>query len=133
MARAIFEIDGHVFEAELNDELAPRTVAVVKALAPFGGGMRHAIWSGPLLLVDVEEVSTCPVEDPITYLARGTIVAHPGHREVGIAYAETQFKEPTGPVYVTKVGRIVSNLDALEPIGRDAIAKGLRDFRMRLV
>jgi len=132
MTRAMFEIDGHEFEAELNDVLAPRTVAVVKALAPLCGGMRHAIWSGPLLLADVEEVATCPFEDPVTYLTRGTIVAHPVHKEIGIAYAETQFKEPTGPVYVTRVGRIVSNLDALEPIGKDAIAKGLRRFTIRL-
>jgi hypothetical protein len=125
------ELDGVAYEAELYDSAAPQTCKVLTRLSPLKAKAYHAMWSGQVLIVDVPALAGLPFENKTTYLSRGSIIVHPEHKELCIACNETQFKEPTGPVYVTKVGQI-SNANGLTQICARAQRAGMRDILVRI-
>lgn len=75
------------------------------------------MWSGPLCLLNEQDLDGAPLENDTTFLAPGDVIYHPVHHEIGFAYAPTQFREPVGSVYVSFIGRIDDGLAHLVEIG----------------
>ena len=99
------------------DEQAPMACAAVRTRLPLRGEIVHAMWSGPLCLLNEQNLDDVPLENPTTFLAAGDVIYHPVHHEIGFAYAPTQFREPIGSVYVSFIGRIAGDLSGLAEIG----------------
>lgn len=112
------ELAGHRFAATLFANLAPLACQALVARLPLEGPAIHAMWSGPLYLLNGVDLGDLPVENATTYLGPGDLVYHPRHKEIGVAYEPTQFKEPVGPVYVTLLGQLAGDLGALVEVGR---------------
>jgi len=100
---------------------------------PFEGEAVHAMWSGPLILCHVDDAHELEVENATTFLAVGDVVYHPSHFEIGIAYETTQFREPIGPVYVSKIGTIRDGLAGIVDIGRHLQRTGAKRLRFERV
>ena len=115
----VLEFEGLVLGLALFDERAPTACAAVKNKLPLCGEIVHAMWSGPLCLLNEQNLDDAPLENPTTFLAPGDVIYHPIHHEIGLAYAPTQFREPIGSVYVSFIGRITGDLTGLVEIGRN--------------
>jgi hypothetical protein len=111
-------LDGLVLIAELFEEAAPRSTQALLRQLPMEGQAVHAMWSGPLYIVEEVSLNDAPLENPVTFLSVGDLVYHPRHKEIAIAYGPTQFREPSGSVYVTYLGRVTGDLERLAEIGR---------------
>ena len=113
------ELDGLSLSVTLFDAEAPETCAAVRKRLPLSGEIVHAMWSGPLCLVNDQNLDDAPLENPTTFLAPGDVIYHPVHHEIGFTYAPTQFREPVGSVYVSFIGRITDDLAGLIEIGQN--------------
>jgi hypothetical protein len=117
------DLDGHALTLELYDAKAPKACAVMRERLPLEGEIVHAMWSGPLCLVN-DLNRDVPLENPTKFLAPGDVIYHPVHHEIGFAYGTTQFREPTGSVYVSFIGRIADDLTPLVAIGENLQRSG---------
>jgi hypothetical protein len=129
-ASLVVELDGNVFEATLLDELAPITCRAVRAMRPIRGDVYHAMWSGPICLMNFD-LSGAPLENATTFLSPGDLLYHPVHKEIGIAYGATQFREPTGAAYTTLIGRLRGDLAPLVETGSRLQRIGARPLLIR--
>jgi hypothetical protein len=110
----------------LFDEAAPRACAALRKRLPLRGEIVHAMWSGPLCLVNGVSLDGAPLENATSLLSLGDVVYHPVHHEIGFAYAATQFREPVGSTYVTMLGRLDGDLAALVEVGSNLQRSGAR-------
>jgi hypothetical protein len=129
VTRVSLAIDGIGLDLVLKVEPESATATALRAALPLAGEVIHAMWSGPVCLFGFD-LGPLPLENPISFLAPGDVVYHPTHHEIGFAYAPTQFREPIGSVYVTSLGRLEGDLDALARLGRRLQRIGARPIRM---
>jgi len=125
------ELDSHPMHLVLFDDAAPRTCEVLRQRLPLQGDIVHAMWSGPLCLLNEQYLDESPLENPVTFLAPGDVIYHPVHHEIGFTYGTTQFREPIGSVYVTLIGRIDDDLSTLERVGKNLQTTGAQPIVLR--
>lgn len=123
-------IADHVFAIEAPAARAPKTIELLRGVLPLRVEAIHAMWSGPLILVHIPGVSEIAVENPITFLKAGDVVYHPAHFELGIAYDTTQFREPVGSVYVSRIGQVSAGLDPIVALGKRLQRLGAQAFQI---
>jgi hypothetical protein len=126
-------LDSLVLIAELFEEAAPQSTRSLLSQLPLEGQAMHAMWSGPLCIVEQVNLSDAPLENPVTFLGVGDLVYYPRHNEIAIAYGATQFREPTGSVYVTYLGRARGDLERLGDIGRRLQHTGAKRLVLKVV
>lgn len=124
-------LDNLVLTAELFGDLAPLSTRSLLRQLPLEGEAIHAMWSGPLCLVEHVNLDDAPLENPVTLLGVGDLIYHPRHKEIGIAYGVSQFREPTGSAYVTHLGRVAGDLARLAEIGRRLQYTGAKRLALR--
>lgn len=120
------ELDGHLMRLALFDEAAPRACAALRARLPLRGEIVHAMWSGPLCLINDQRLDDAPLENHTVFLAPGDAIYHPIHHEIGLAYEATQFREPIGSAYVSLIGRILDDLEPLVRVGQHLQRSGAK-------
>lgn len=108
----------HAFPVELFDNLAPATCAVIRASLPLRHTLINARWSGPMGIIRKLPFPELPLENPLGFVQCGDLIYHSPHRDAGLVYGVTQFREQTGSVYVTGFGRVLERLDELNALGR---------------
>lgn len=128
MSKIIVELDGKSFETELFDHLAPRACEALRAALPLKGTVIHAMWSGPLCLMLDINLAGAALENAVSFLSLGDLVYHPVHKEIGVAYDATQFREPIGDAYVTYLGRLQGDLSHIRQVGSRLQHTGARPF-----
>lgn len=124
--RISLEVGGQRLRLELFDAAAPLACAALRKRLPLRGDIVHAMWSGPVCLINDVTLDDAPLENPVSLLAVGDVIYHPLHHEIGFAYATAQFREPSGPSYVTMLGRLVGNIEPLIAAGRNLQRSGAR-------
>lgn len=119
MKTIAIELDGVVVRAVLYEERAPVTVAELWDCLPFEDRVTHAKWSGSMFHTNTElpidlDAARLPfgLENPVGFQAPGDIVYLPAIRELAIAYGDARFSWVTGPMLVSGLGRIESDLTA---------------------
>ncbi len=122
MSAVSVRIGGARFDVEF-DRRAMRTAAALVQRLPIEDTIIHARWSGPIYLLRKTDLGV-PLENPTAFVEAGDIVYHPTHFDVGVAYGATQFIEMTGPVNVTRLGRLVGDLQRLAALGESLPAHG---------
>jgi hypothetical protein len=125
----VIKLDGKPFEATLLSDLAPLTCRALRAVRPIRGEIYHAMWSGPICLLNFD-LGALSLENAATFFSPGDVLYHPIHKEIGIAYAATQFREPTGAAYTTLIGRLRGDLSGLIDIGSRLQRTGARSIEI---
>ena len=125
----VLKLDGKVFEATFCTDLAPVTCRARRAVRPIRGEIYHAMWSGPICLMNFD-LGALSLENAATFFSPGDVLYHPIHKEIGIAYGATQFREPTGAAYTTLIGRLRGDLSALIEIGSRLQRTGARSIEI---
>lgn len=114
--------------ADLFIDAAPKTCRALLAALPMQSQVIHAMWSGHMILATGIDLGISDLENEVSILVPGDLVYHPRHKEIAIAYGEAQFREPTGPVYVSRVGQLEGNLSALFELGSRVQLEGAKKF-----
>ena len=123
-------LDDLELEAVLLVDAAPTTCRALLAALPIESRVIHAMWSGHLIIATPIDLNLTRVENEVTIPVPGDLLYHQRHREIAIAYGEAQFREPIGPVYVARLGRLEGDLDALAKLGERVQLEGAKAFRL---
>ena len=117
MKRVEIELNGVKVHAVLYEEKAPMTVRALWNSLPFEDKVTHAKWSEQMFHTNTElpiKIDTSQwglgVENPVGFQAPGDIVYLPIAKEIAIAYGDARFSWVIGPMYVSALGRIESDL-----------------------
>lgn len=123
---------GIVFEAELEEEAAPRTVAAVRRLLPLRSKLIQARWSGESGWIPYGDLEVgVGTENATSYPAPGQLLLYPG------GYSETEILFPYGATcFASKLGQlagnhfctIVSGGGQLKELGRRILWEGAQDI-----
>ena len=88
-------VGGTRFEARLEEELAPATVAAFRKLLPLDSRVIHARWSGEATWIPFGELDVgIGAENATSYPAPGELLLYPGgvsETEILFPYGPTQF------------------------------------------
>lgn len=118
------------FEADLFVDEAPETCRALLAALPIESRVIHAMWSGHLIIATPIDLRLSKVENEVSIPVPGDLLYHQRHKEIAIAYGEAQFREPVGPVYVTRFGRLRGDLRALAQLASKVQFEGAKTFRL---
>lgn len=119
MGRRIqFEVDGIQAFGEVHDDVSPKTAEAFWQSLPIETALIPAKWSGQACYFHpsgatgaMKEVTE--LENPVTSIYPGTVVARPRGSEALIAYGPSEYRWGIGTDYVTRVARVTENRAAL--------------------
>lgn len=141
-------IAGEVLELDLLSKWSPQTCAALLALGSLDLSLQQSIWCGPALTGELSEGSLLEIdklEQPVISLYPGTICMRPvegrnatydpmvwakppihyeSSVEFTLAYGYGEFRNATGPSYVTPVAMIRGFDSSLAHRVRDAGSRG---------
>ena len=126
-----------VFNARLEREHAPATVAALLRLLPLSGSLLQARWSGeaawmPLGSLDVGVGAENETQRP----SPGQILLHPAgisETEILIPYGETVFASKAGPLRGNHVMTIMEGGAQLPELGRRVAWEGAQPIRLEVL
>src|SRR6476660_8525224 len=99
------------FVAQLEEELAPATVAAFRRLLPLESRIIHARWSGESCWIPFGELDVgIGPENATAYPAPGELLLYPGgfsETEILFPYGPTQFASKAGVLAGNRVATIV--------------------------
>lgn len=114
MKRVEIDVDGIVAQAELLDELAPRTTEAFWDALPITTRLTHTIWSGRASAFTVERLrSVTGLEHGVCSIYPGTLIARPDTGEVLFSYGAAEYRSVLGVEYGTRIARLVTNQAAM--------------------
>ncbi|MDR7481275.1 MAG: DUF3830 family protein [Armatimonadota bacterium] len=115
MRRIEVVLDDVTATAELLERDAPRTVERLWQLLPIHDRTIHVRWSGAAWRTEKNyPLQIGELENPVTWLEPGDIAYYDDPRyglyKVAVCYGRSQWRDEKGELYVTRLGRIVDNL-----------------------
>ena len=117
-----------VFDARLEDELAPKTVAAFKAAMPFESQVVHVRWSGEGVWVPLGERNFgVGYENHTSYPAPGQMILYPGgisETEILLAYGGVHFACKMGQLAGNHFLTLTGGLENLHALGTKALWEG---------
>lgn len=122
------------FAARLEDEAAPRTVAVLRSLLPLESELVQARWSGESAWVPLGwelELDLGP-ENATSYPSAGELLLYPGgvsEVEILFPYGATCFASKMGQLAGNHVATIVEGGDRLPELGEAVLRQGAQPIR----
>ena len=130
-------IAGESFDTELQENLAPRSCALLERLLPYRGKLIHAQWSGQACWSPLSGIwpagSILASEDATSYPAPGHILIYGGELsepELLVAYGPTRFASKAGPLAGNTVLVIDSGRERLADLGRRILWGGAVDLHL---
>jgi uncharacterized protein DUF3830 len=117
------------FEARLEEEAAPKTVAVVRGLLPLESQLVQARWSGEAAWVPMGfelELGLGP-ENANSYPAAGELLLYPGglsEVEILFPYGATCFASKMGQLAGNHFATVQTGRENLPELGRRVLWKG---------
>src|SRR5215813_3381266 len=130
----MLEIDagGLAFEARLEEETAPRTVAAFRRLLPLDSRIIHVRWSGEGGWIPFGELDLgLGPENATRYPSPGELIIFPGgvsEAELLLAYGYVAFASKAGALAGNHFATIVSGTENLRELGRRMLWDGAQDI-----
>src|ERR1700750_705637 len=116
------------FVAQLEEELAPATVAALRRLLPLESRIIHARWSGESCWIPFGELEVrFGPGDATCYPARAQLLFYPGgvsETEILFPYGPTAFASKAGLLAGNHFATIVDGGEALGELGRKVLWEG---------
>ena len=121
------------FSARLEEEAAPRTVAVFRAMLPLESRIIHARWSGEAAWIPFGdlEVGVGP-ENATSYPSPGEILLYPGgvsETEILFPYGHACFASKAGQLAGNHFATVVEGGEQLRELGRRVLWEGAQAIR----
>ena len=131
----MLEIDvaGSRFEARLEEEAAPKTVAAFRRLLPLDSKLIHARWSGEACWIPFGALDVgVEAENATSYPGRGELLLYPGgvsETEILFPYGPTQFASKAGVLAGNHFATIVAGAERLAELGPLVLWQGAQPIR----
>ena len=128
-------VGGFEFQARLEEEAAPATVAVVRGLLPFESQLVQARWSGEAAWVPMGlelDLGLGP-ENANSYPAAGELLLYPGgvsEVEILFPYGATCFASKMGQLAGNHFATVQTGREHLPELGRRVLWKGSQKFHI---
>ena len=124
------------FRARLEDVLAPKTAAAIRALLPFRSKLVHCRWSGESTWVPMGSKRLgVDYENHTSYPAPGQVLVYPGgisEMEILFPYGSTQFASKVGQLAGNHFATVTAGNEHLAEVGRLTLWEGALDFSIEL-
>ncbi len=126
------------FTARLEEERAPRTVALFRTMLPYESRLVQARWSGQAAWIPMGDldVGDLGIEDPTSYPAPGELLLYPGgvsEVEILFPYGDTCFASKAGQLAGNHLATVVEGLEHLPAIGELVLWEGAQPIRFEEV
>jgi hypothetical protein len=123
------------FEARLEEEAAPKTVAAIRRLLPFESQLVQARWSGEAAWVPMgfELDLELDPENANSYPAAGELLLYPGglsEVEILFPYGATCFASKMGQLAGNHFATIQAGQEQLPELGRRVLWEGSQKFHI---
>jgi hypothetical protein len=126
------EVGDFRFEARLEEELAPQTVAAFRRLLPLRSQLIQARWSGESAWIPFGDLDVgIGPENANSYPAAGEILLYPGglsETEILFPYGATCFASKMGQLAGNHFATIVEGRERLSELGRIVLWEGAQDI-----
>jgi Protein of unknown function (DUF3830) len=128
-------VGGFKFQARLEEEAAPATVAVVRGLLPFESQLVQARWSGEAAWVPMgfeRDLGLGP-ENANSYPAAGELLLYPGgvsEVEILFPYGATCFASKMGQLAGNHFATVQTGREHLPELGRRVLWEGSQKFHI---
>ena len=136
MSDVVITAGAFTFEARFESEAAPRTVEVLRRVAPLKESLVHVRWSGEAVWVPMGERSLdLPPENATAYPLPGQILLYPGgisETELILAYGHCQFASKAGVLAGNHVLTITTGAEQLRELGKRTLWEGAQPFTLRV-
>src|SRR5947209_23844 len=120
------------FEARLEEQAAPRTVAAFRRLLPLRSKIIQARWSGESAWIPFGELDlSLGQENHTSYPAAGELLLYPGglsETEILFPYGPTFFASKVGQLAGNHFATIVAGREQLPELGRLVLWEGAQDI-----
>jgi hypothetical protein len=121
------------FEARLEEEAAPATVAAFRRLLPLESRLIHARWSGEACWIPFGELDVgLGPENATCYPAPGQLLFYAGgvsETEILFPYGSTSFASKAGALAGNHFATVVQGQEQLAELGRRTLWDGAQDIR----
>ena len=121
------------FEARLEEEAAPATVAAFRRLLPLESRLIHARWSGEACWIPFGELDVgFGPENGTCYPAPGQLLFYPGgvsETEILFPYGPTAFASKAGALAGNHFATVVEGVERLPELGRQTLWEGAQEIR----
>ncbi|PWR23288.1 DUF3830 family protein [Zavarzinia compransoris] len=126
----------YVFDARLEEDLAPKTCAAFRIHLPFVSKVVHVRWSGEGVWIPLGDLDFgVAYENHTSYPAPGQILLYPGgisETEILLAYGGVQFASKMGQLAGNHFITLTGGLENLVALGRMTLWQGAQDIRFEL-
>jgi hypothetical protein len=124
------------FEAQLEEQLAPRTCAKFKTLLPYKQQIIHVRWSGEGCWIPLGDTDFgLGWENNTSYPAPGEFILYPGgisETEILLAYGGVRFASKVGQLAGNHFLTITKGRENLRELGKLCLWKGAQDILFEL-
>ncbi len=122
----------YTFGARLEEQLAPKTCAAIRAMLPFRSRLVHCRWSGESTWVPMGDRRLgVAYENHTSHPAPGQILVYPGgisEMEILFPYGATLFSSKVGQLAGNHFATVVEGNEHLAEVGRLTLWEGALDF-----
>ena len=130
----------HRFRARLEEELAPKTAAAIRAMLPIRSKLVHCRWSGESTWVPMGDTRVggpggLAYENHTSHPAPGMMLIYPGgisETEILFPYGATRFSSRVGQLAGNHFATVVEGNEQLAEVGRLTLWEGAQDFAIEL-
>lgn len=124
------------FEAELEENLAPKTCAKFKNMLPFHSKIIHVRWSGEGCWIPLGDLDLgLEYENHTSYPAPGDIIVYPGgisETEILLAYGGVRFASKVGQLAGNHFLTMTKGRENLPALGKLTLWHGAQDILFEL-
>ncbi|MGH7530399.1 MAG: DUF3830 family protein [Gemmatimonadales bacterium] len=122
------------FAARLEEQRAPRTVAVIRKMLPLRSKIVHCRWSGESTWIPMGDLRLdLEFENHTSHPAPGMLLLYPGgisETELLFPYGATRFASKVGQLAGNHFATIVEGYEQLSEIGRRTLWEGAQEITM---